>query len=171
MAEVNIYYLEIADRAQHQKTPPNPGLRVVEAEVAQGKVNRFLYDLIGEPWQWYEKREWTIEQWEAYAGADEVRTFIAYVKGSIAGYFELRKINNDTELAYFGLSPSFVGQGFGSAFLSHAIDTAWDWPHTDRVIVNTCSLDHPSALGNYKKRGFSVYEEKTIEYDDGSGQG
>jgi hypothetical protein len=34
------------------------------------------------------------------------------------------------------------------------------------VIVNTCTLDHPSALGNYKKRGFVVYDEKTITYDD-----
>ena len=141
-------------------------MSVVEAEVKQGKVNRFLYDLIGEPWQWYEKRSWTIEQWEAYTGTDELRTFIAYVQGSIAGYFELKKIGTDTELAYFGLSPAFVGRGYGSAFLSRAINTAWDWPQTDRVIVNTCTLDHPSALGNYKKRGFSVYEEKAVSLED-----
>ena len=166
MAEVTVYYLEITDRALHRKTSPKPELTVAEAQVKQGKVNRFLYDLIGEPWQWYDKREWTIEQWEAYSGDDNLRTFIAYVQGSIAGYFELRKIDSDTELAYFGLAPAFVGQGFGSAFLSQAIDAAWDWPETKRVIVNTCTLDHPSALGNYKKRGFVVYDEKTIAYDD-----
>ncbi len=166
MTDITIFYLEMTSREAHQQAPLKAELQVNEAQIKQAKVNRFLYDLIGESWQWYEKRGWTIEQWEAYACADDLRTFIGYIEGSIAGYFELKKSGVDTELAYFGLSPAFVGRGYGGGFLSQAINTAWDWPNTHRVIVNTCTLDHPSALGNYKKRGFSVVDEKLVTYED-----
>lgn len=162
MNEITVYYLEMTSPAQHNEKPAANGLQLQESLVKQGKVNRFLYDLVGEDWQWLDKQTWTSERWEEYACAENLRTWIAYCEGSIAGYFELQKNNEkDTELAYFGLAPAFVGRGFGGFLLSQAITTAWAWSNTDRIIVNTCTLDHPGALANYKARGFQVYEEKT----------
>ena len=133
-----------------------------EAVIKQWKVNRFLYDLIGEDWAWFDKHSWSVERWVEYAETDQLRTWIGYYQGSIAGYFELKKIDDKTtELAYFGLAPRFVGRGFGGYFLSQAINEAWQWPDTERVIVNTCSLDHPGALSNYKSRGFRIYDQKS----------
>jgi hypothetical protein len=42
--------------------------------------------------------------------------------------------------------------------LSQAVKSAWAIPSTDRVWLHTCSLDHPSALNNYQRRGFKVYK-------------
>lgn len=166
MSEVTVYYLEMNRREDHQRSAGKAITAVQEAKIPQGKVNRFLYDLVGEPWQWFDKKNWSAEQWESYATDQALRTFIAFVDGSIAGYFELRKHESDTEIAYFGLAPAFTGRGIGGPFLSQAIDTAWEWPETQRVILNTCTLDHPSALNNYRRRGFSVYRQKTVTDQD-----
>ncbi len=162
MTEVTIYYLEMNAPEQHRRKAESKGMIVQEAQIKQGKVNRFLYDLIGEDWQWDDRQDWTSETWIDYAESEQLRTWIAYVDGSIAGYFELKRLDNAlTEIAYFGLAPKFVGRGFGGFFLSQAIDNAWRWGDTRRVILNTCTFDHPSALANYKARGFSVYDEVT----------
>ena len=99
--------------------------------------------------------------WKEFAEADSLRTWIAYHRGSIAGYFELKRIDSrTTEIAYFGLAQKFIGMGFGGALLSKAVTEAWGWSNTERITLNTCSLDHPHALANYRARGFSVYKEK-----------
>ena len=80
-----------------------------------------------------------------------------------AGYFELEEQDVATvELVYFGLLPRFIDQGFGSAFLTVAIEQAWQLD-AKRVWVHTCTLDHPSALANYLARGFRQFDEKTCE--------
>lgn len=160
MNQVRIYYLEMNSsgslNAKHQ--PEN--FTVSEACIKQHQINRFLYQLVGEPWSWTDKLEHSDAEWQRYAERDELRTWIAYSQGSIAGYYELEKRENgDIEIAYFGLTPKFVSKGFGGYFLSHAIESAWAWDGAKRITVNTCSLDHPSALQNYKARGFKLYRE------------
>ena len=73
------------------------------------------------------------------------------------GYFELEiQPEDQIELAYFGLLPSFFGQGLGAELLAAAIAHAWQL-QPSRVWVHTCSLVHPHALHNYQSRGFKVY--------------
>ena len=164
MNEITVYYLEMTHPTQHREKSSDNGLVVQEAAIRQWKVNRFLYDLIGEDWAWHDKQSWSAERWTEYAESDNLRTWIGYSQGSIAGYFELKKLDDaTTELAYFGLAPAFVGRGYGGSFLSQAVNAAWEWETTERLIVNTCSLDHPGALSNYKSRGFQVYDQKTTE--------
>ena len=59
------------------------------------------------------------------------------------------------DLAYFGLVPEAVGTGLGSWLLKTAILTAWARPGTQRLTVNTCTLDHPRALAQYQRMGFT----------------
>ena len=166
MTDTTIWYLEMnaADDLQGKSDPDLQQRMVVEeCRVKQFRVNQFLYQLVGEHWQWHDKLDWTAEQWQHYAERDDLRLWMARVEGSIAGYFELKKqADNVTELAYFGLSPAFVGKGFGGYLLTEAVSQAWMWAPTDRVIVNTCSLDHPSALSNYQSRGFLIYREEHV---------
>ena len=61
---------------------------------------------------------------------------------------------NIVDLAYFGLAPQAVGTGLGRFLLGTAIHTAWDLPGIRKLTVNTCTLDHPRALGLYQKLGF-----------------
>ncbi len=164
MTDVTVWYLQMQSPHHLNQKTESHGLSIDESKVKQFKVNRFLYQLVGEGWQWHDKLGWTEDQWRDYAEHDNLRTWIAKVDGSIAGYFELKKQqDNVTELAYFGLAPPFVGKGMGGYLLTEAVRQAWQWETTDRVIVNTCSLDHPSALSNYQARGFSIYCEEKVK--------
>ncbi len=108
------------------------------------------------------------EMWLAYLDRPDLETWVAYVSGTPAGYFELeRQAQGDVELAYFGLLPRFIGKGLGGELLTRAITRAWDMG-AERVWVHTCDLDHPQALRNYQARGFRVYrtEVKTERLPD-----
>jgi len=163
MSDITVYYLEMLSADAHQKKRVPADLSITEARIKQYQVNRMLYGLVGESYQWNEKSDWTVGKWKDFAESERLRTWIAYHQGSIAGYFELQQVDSLTiGLAYFGLAGKFIGKGFGGALLSTAVTQAWAWGSPQRIIVNTCSLDHPNALVNYKARGFSVYETKTV---------
>ena len=91
------------------------------------------------------------------AWADRVETWVAYVAGTPAGYFELlpRPDQREVHIALFGLLPWAIGQGLGGWLLTRAIERCWALG-PQLVTVNTCSLDGPYALANYQARGFAV---------------
>ncbi len=155
---VTTYYLEMTDQQSLKSKPKPEGLEVVEAEEKEFRFNRYLYQLVGEPWQWVDRLSLPDAEWKAYAERQALRTWVAYYRGSIAGYYELEKQwEGNVQIAYFGLAPRFIGRGFGGYLLSHALQSAWDWGNTRRVWVHTCSLDHEGALDNYRARGMQVY--------------
>ena len=157
-APVITYYLEMKNRGQLRSKAQPPGLEVIEAELKEFRFNRYLYQLVGEPWQWVDKLALSDQAWQEYAERDSLRTWVAYHRGSIAGYYELeRQDDGSVQIAYFGLAPRFVGKGFGGFLLTHALESAWSWGDTERVWVHTCTLDHPGALSNYQARGMQVF--------------
>lgn len=153
------YYLEMhSPDALRPKTCDDPDFRVRETAVSQWQFNRFLYQWVGGDYRWTDKLAWTEAQWRAYVTDENLRTFVAYKGGSPAGYFELHKQpGDDVEIAYFGLTPEFIGLGYGGALLTEAIRSAWHW-RARRVWVHTCTLDHPAALPNYRARGMTIYK-------------
>lgn len=155
---VTTWYLEMRSReAMRPKRVDDPRLRILEATTPQWEFNRFLYHAVGRDWSWNDKRTWTDEQWKTYVGSPRLRTFVAYVDGSPAGYFELQLDGEGgVEIVYFGLLPSFIGRGLGAHLLTTALEEAWRMDAT-RVWVHTCSLDHPGALKNYEARGMRLY--------------
>lgn len=155
------YYLEMTSASQLQAKPQRDDLQIVECEVAQPALNRFLYQLVGSAWGWSDLAVWSDAQWQALVEQPCHRTWVAYHRGAIAGYYELyRPDQRNAEIRYFGLAPQFLGGGFGGALLSHALASAWQWPGTERVWVHTCSLDHPAALANYQARGLRLYKQE-----------
>jgi GNAT superfamily N-acetyltransferase len=160
MPEIVTYYLEMKSSQMLKEKPKPDGCDVLEAKIKQYRVNRFLYQLVGESWNWNDKDSFSDEQWKEYSEKENLRTWIAYYRGSICGYFELeRQPDSNVEITYFGLAPGFIGKGFGGYLLSYAIKSAWAWGDTKRIWLHTCSLDHESALNNYTVRGFEVYHE------------
>ena len=156
---VTVHYLEMTNPAQLNAKPAVSDLSIAEAKLREFRFNRYLYQLVGDRWQWHDKLSWSDEQWQHYAHTDSLRTWVAYHQGSIAGYYELKQLSPGTiEIAYFGLAPDFIGKGFGGYLLSHAIASAWAWGEPSRVCVNTCSLDHAAALSNYQARGMRIYK-------------
>jgi GNAT superfamily N-acetyltransferase len=105
---------------------PHKGLNLTrENEVLD--LNRFLYATVGARWWRYSRLPWDYARWLTYLHRPELETWIGYVSGTPAGYFELERQNgNNVEIAYFGLMPGFIGKGLGGALLSAAISKAWD---------------------------------------------
>ena len=85
--------------------------------------------------------------------AENIDTFLFYINKEIAGYIEFVKEEKYVEILYFGLMPSFIGKGYGKYFLQWVISKAWSY-QPEWIQLNTCTLDHPNALGTYKKAGF-----------------
>jgi GNAT superfamily N-acetyltransferase len=160
--EVTIRYLEMTSAADFKpaRTPAEP-LDFVRTKDALPEWNRFFYVAVGRDWYWTDRLVWTREKWLAWVDRPELETWVAYVRGTPVGYFELeRQPEDNVEIAYFGLLPQFTGRGFGGALLNRAIDRAWEGS-TRRVWLHTCTLDHPAALANYLARGFRQFDEKT----------
>lgn len=144
--------------------------RVERADVALARVeepwpelNRFFYVTVGAAWSWKDRLPWTRADWLRWLDRPDVQTWVLSAAGLPAGYFELERLGDSVELAYFGLIARFTGQGLGAHLLSEAVERAWAMGPR-RVWVHTCSLDHPSALDNYRARGFRVFHEETKEH-------
>lgn len=161
---VTTYYLEMTDPAALRPSTGDPGRLVVErAEIACPELSRFLYTAVGGNWNWTARLPWTYRQWLDYLDRPEIETWVGYMAGTPAGYFELeRQPEHSVEIAYFGLLPQFIGLGLGGPLLTAAIHRAWQLD-TRRVWVHTCSLDGPAALQNYQARGFRLYREETAD--------
>lgn len=161
MSDTTVYYLEMHQKNSLKSKSVVKGLTITEAVIKEYRFNRFLYSLVGEQWQWFDKLKESDQSWKDYSERDNLRTWVAYYQGTIAGYFELEVSDTqEVEIKYFGLAPAFIGKGFGGYLLTYAIQQAWDVCYAKRVWVHTCSLDHPSALANYQARGLVLYHQK-----------
>jgi GNAT superfamily N-acetyltransferase len=114
---------------------------------------RFLYDSVGDQWAWRDRR--LMSDYELATALDHASVYVLYVDGVPAGYVELARHADSTEIAYFGLRPAYMGRGLGKYLLSFGIARAWD-EGAQRVTVHTCNNDAPQALPNYLKRGFQI---------------
>ncbi|MCG8668042.1 MAG: GNAT family N-acetyltransferase [Pseudomonadales bacterium] len=159
MGGVVTHYLEMTKKSGFIDKGDSTELVIEEAKIKDYRFNKFLYSWVGENWTWTDKLSLSNTDWQSYSENKNLRTWVAYNQGSIAGYYELQKQADDNiEIAYFGLTPNFIRKGLGGYLLSHAIRNAWGWGNTKRVWVHTCTLDHKNALSNYKSRGLNVYK-------------
>ena len=158
-------YLELTSPGQFRPAFGEFSDLVVE-RVAQPTpaLYRHCYRTVGEPYHWYDRRDWSDEQIRAHLAQPDITLHVATRNGALAGWYELRRVPEDgsAEIAYFGLAPDAIGRGLGKHLLSAAVRDAWAMNPT-RVWLHTCTLDHPHALPNYEKRGFVRY--KTEEYE------
>ncbi|MDP6375032.1 MAG: GNAT family N-acetyltransferase [Pseudomonadales bacterium] len=153
--QILIHDLELP-REHPVSAPARRAYRLRESEEPCPELSRFLYVSVGYRWYWYERLQWTYQQWLEYLSDPAVSTRVAYKRATPVGYFELhREPDGRVEIAYFGLLPSFIGRGLGGSLLADAIAAARQFGD-GRVWLHTCSLDHPAALPNYLARGFIV---------------
>ena len=65
------------------------------------------------------------ERWLEYMGRPELETWLAYIDGTPAGYYEQDlQAEGNAEIVNFGILPDFVGQGVGGHLLTHAVEHA-----------------------------------------------
>ncbi|MFG2139735.1 GNAT family N-acetyltransferase [Streptomyces sp. NPDC048650] len=171
---VTTWYLEQtspADLVAAEGPPAEQGVRIVRSQVPSPEFSRFLYTAVGGDILWTDRLGWSFAQWAEHLGQPGVETWVAYERGTPAGFIELNPSpEGAVEIAYFGLLPAFRGRRIGGELLAYGIGRAWDlaerWPRrepTRRVWVHTCSDDGPHAMANYQRRGFRVYETTVTE--------
>lgn len=159
--EVTTYYLEILSPSEvRPKYATIENLQIIKAEIPSAELNQFMYRSVGGDWYWYEKADFTYAQWLKYAQNPHLHTWVAYVRGTPAGYFQLEVQGDEVEISYFGLLPQFGGIGLGGHLLSVTLEEAWKLTQK-RVWVHTCTLDSPIALANYQARGLKIYKTET----------
>ena len=160
--EIEITYVEMLDPSLLVPSRETE-LVVTEAEIPSPELNRFLYTAVGSRWGWIHRRDWSYETWQQYLSRPDMHTWVGYVCGTPAGYFELEQEGEEVEIRSFGLLPQFYGRGLGGDLLTRAVRIAWSM-HASRVWLHTCSLDSPLGLKNYLARGFRIYKtERVIE--------
>jgi ribosomal protein S18 acetylase RimI-like enzyme len=154
--------------------PAGGGVRIVRAEVPSAEFSRFLYTAVGGDIRWTDRLGLSYEQWQETVSKPGVETWVAYERGTPAGYIELEAQDEGVvEIAYFGLIPAFRGRRIGGHLLSYGVARAWDLaertgggPPTKRVWLHTCSKDGRHALDNYLRRGFTVFATRVTEEAD-----
>ena len=167
MLEDTITYLEMLARPVGRRVPASlEKLALMRAEVSTVSFYRYLYNTVGEPWLWFERRLIDDPALAALIRKPTIEIFVLYVGGVPAGFFELDiAAPRETKLCYFGLIPDFIGRGLGPYLLQAAIDQAWSRP-IDRFWLHTSTFDHPKALGVYQRAGFVVYARRPVLFED-----
>lgn len=159
--DTTVTFLEMkAPPAQRAAAPHGgPRLMLLRANAPPVAFYRYLYEQVGKPWVWVNRRRMDDESLRAIVHDPSIEIFVLHADGAPAGYAELdRRDRLNVELAYFGLTPDFIGRGLGGWFLSEAIQLAWAGAPL-RVHVQTCTLDHPRALQAYQRAGFTPFAQ------------
>ncbi|MDZ7359987.1 MAG: GNAT family N-acetyltransferase [candidate division KSB1 bacterium] len=164
--KIAITYLEMREAPPPRALqPPAADIMIIQATNPTVSFYRYLYNTVGAPWLWYDRRKLSDKQLRRIIKNPQVEIYVLCVNCRPAGYAELdRRQEPDIELAYFGIMPEFIGQRLGPFFLNWIIEKAWSY-HPQRFWLHTCTLDHPKALAIYQQAGFVPYkrEEKIID--------
>src|SRR5689334_21301463 len=111
MAEIEdvITYLEMRAKPVLPRIPaPFAKLALMRADGCTVSFYRYLYETVGTPWLWYERRLLDDETLAAQTTKDTTEIFVLYLGGAPAGYFELDADDpKETEPADIGLIAQF----------------------------------------------------------------
>ncbi|MCA1749169.1 MAG: GNAT family N-acetyltransferase [Parasphingopyxis sp.] len=162
-----VTYLDMRARPKRAPMPDSP-LRLVRWPApVDGEKYRTLFARIGGPWLWFSRLAMADEKLEAILRDDGVEIFAVEDRQGIeVGMLELDfREAGQCELAYLGLVPELAGQGHGRWLMAEALARAWR-QDVERVHVQTCTLDHPGALGFYIRSGFTPRGRAVESFDD-----
>ena len=155
-----VTYLEMLERPERSRSSPRARTTFSRVNNPSLAFYRFLYDTVGAPWAWWERRRLPDDQLAKIIRDRDVEVHVLSFEGQPVGFAELdRRTKPDVELEYFGLVPEFIGRGLGRWFLNHVVDLAWDYSPR-RLWLHTCDLDHPRAVQVYREAGFVEYDKK-----------
>lgn len=155
---VTINYLVMEHRPAYDRpsAPLGPAAALIRAEAPPPWYFLALYGAVGRDWEWNAWFARTEEEITAFITDPDVHLYTFMRGGWPAGFFILdHRETGVADLAYFGLVPQAIGAGLGGYLVRTAIHMAWDHPGVEKMTVETCTLDHPSALGLYQRCGFA----------------
>ena len=157
---VKTYYLQMNSSDDLVAATPREGLCLRVIDPPDGTVNERFYKGVGGAWNWTACADWNPGRWNAYLASHPVSTVVLVREGEEIGYGELINRDGDVEILSFGLLAPFIGTGLGGASLELVVRYAWTLGNVHHVWLHTCDEDHPAALANYQRRGFSLYDTR-----------
>ena len=161
-----VTFLEMTGKPAGGPPPPRPMMKVAILRAEQPPIHfyKYLYSEIGRDYCWVERLMRSDAELTEMLHNPRVHLYVLYLGGVPAGIAEcdFRK-DGYGYIAYFGLIPEFVGRRIAPWFLNQTIEMCWSQP-INKLLVNTCTLDHPRALPLSQRAGFSAYgrEERLI---------
>jgi GNAT superfamily N-acetyltransferase len=160
-----VTFLEM--RAPPDVTVPSSPLSLKRIDVPQPEHYRELFRLVGAPWLWFSRLIMDDAHLASIIQHPRVELYsVLDENGREAGMLELDfREPHECELAFMGLIPELSGKGHGRWLLAEAVRRAWR-EGVDRVHVHTCSLDHPAALGAYRRAGFVPFRRAIERFPD-----
>lgn len=127
---------------------------------------RALFRAVGAPWLWVSRLALDDAGLAAILADPAVLVLAAERDRRAIGLLELDfRTAGACEIAFFGLVQAATGQGLGPWLMRHAQHEAWSRP-IERLWVHTCDLDHPAALGFYRRHGFVPVRRAVEVLDD-----
>jgi len=159
---ITITHLEMV-RADWTKRSRAPDIDVAieHVKAPTAALYRDLYDRVGRPWLWYERRLLSDAALQALLDQPDHELHVACHDGALVGFFEL----GGDELAFFGLTLPYIGRRIGPWLLDRAIERAFARGAV-QLDLNTNTLDHPKALDTYRKAGFRLVRSESKELRD-----
>ncbi|MBS9720300.1 GNAT family N-acetyltransferase [Tianweitania sp. BSSL-BM11] len=159
---VTVTFLEMLRQPSfYPRMPGNSEVALFAARDIPLHYYRYLMDRVGRKWHWVAMLRLSDEELETYLRTPGRDVRVLYLNGAPTGFFDLHAQAPDfVDLAYFGMMSEAIGLGLGRWFLGAAIQAAWSY-EPKRVIVQTCTLDHPAALPLYQKLGFNPIGQTT----------
>ena len=154
------YHLEMSKPSDLRPSRQSAAeFEIRRVEITCPEFNWFLHQAVGVEFRWGGREEWGRREWSEYVDRPELETWVVYVKGNPAGYYELeRQEDGSVRIECIGLRGPFIGQGLGGTLLTRAVERCWEMG-ANRVWLTTCSHDHPHALQNYLSRGFKMMQK------------
>ena len=150
---VTVTFLEMHEPKELPIQLPNTYFELLPKPVSADEYRKYYYG-VGEKYFWLDRMVMSNEELLEKINAPNVDIFIFKVNDEPAGYIEFGREDKYVEIVYFGLMPGFIGKGLGKYFLQWVIAKAWSY-QPEWIQLNTCTLDHPNALGTYTKAGFT----------------
>jgi GNAT superfamily N-acetyltransferase len=151
-----VTHLEM-DRPAKLPVPAFPaGTTLIDASDISAAAYRDLFRAVGSDWLWFSRLSISEADLLAILRHPQVEVHVLAEGQQHIGLLELDfRMEGLCELAFFGLVSGAVGKGLGKALMATAITRAFSGPRQiKKLIVHTCTLDHPNALGFYRHAGF-----------------
>ncbi len=165
-----VTYLEMIARPRLKTRPRDPAWTL---ERINGDLPRYraLFRRVGEPWLWFSRAVMPEATLEAILAHRDVEAYALRTGSNDIGILELDfRRADECELQYFGVVPEAVGTGAGRHLMDEAIRRAFrrrgSRKPIARLVLHTCSLDHPAALPFYVRAGFRPIRRAIEVADD-----
>lgn len=160
VVKTKVWYLEMLFAPTYPDFKKKSNCRVKKIIKPSLVVYKKLYDEVGLKWNWYDRTIMPGKELLSIIQNPKVEVWILLVNNAVAGYIELdKRVKGQVEISLFGLKAHYIGRGYGTYFLRLFIKKQWSLG-IKRLWLNTCDLDHRSAMHLYLKAGFKIYDEK-----------